>query len=59
MLFKSLLILTQFVYCYGIVEREEFVVRIIGGPGLAKNLAYELGFIYKGTVSVLLLFGAR
>lgn len=33
-------------------HEDEVVIRILGGPKLAKFLADEMGYLYKGPVSV-------
>lgn len=35
-----------------LIKEDEVVVRIIGGPRIAKSLADELGYVYNGPVSL-------
>lgn len=38
-----------------LIKEDEVVVRIIGGPRIAKSLADELGYVYNGPVSINIL----
>lgn len=49
---NCLILLVNIVYCNtAIIDDEEIVVKLLGGPRKAKELADELGFIYNGPVS--------
>lgn len=37
-------------------ENAEVVVRLLGGPRIAKIFSEEMGYYYKGPVSIVIIF---